>query len=83
MEDDPGASIPAACQLCLREYLVESPRWLAGKGRTEEAARALSTAHALVELLCADPGLTQLERERVVGLNAVFMQRRSRLPRVK
>jgi sugar porter (SP) family MFS transporter len=34
-------AIPAAAQLALGRYLVESPRWLAERGRTSDARRAL------------------------------------------
>lgn len=33
---------PAVCQLCMRGWLVESPRWLAEMGRVEEASRVLA-----------------------------------------
>lgn len=35
-------ALPAVCQLCLRGWLLESPRWLAENGRTEAAAEVLS-----------------------------------------
>ena len=34
-------AVPAAAQLALVRYLVESPRWLAERGRTSDARRAL------------------------------------------
>lgn len=34
-------AVPAAAQLALGRYLVESPRWLAERGRTSDARRAL------------------------------------------
>ena len=36
-------AVPAAAQLALRRAMVESPRWLAARGRDEESVAALAT----------------------------------------